>query len=429
MFCAIAVWIAHSRRIDKNIVHMEVMVCILLIMDSLAWAFRGYPGTLGFWMVRISNLCVFVLNYLVMVEFSQYIVSCIEDREEKVDFPVNTWIWAIYMLGVTGIALVCINFFTGLFYDFDAMNNYYRTENYYILMMLAFIGSILNTAFLFLNRKYFSAKWFWCLLSYLILPTAAGVFQLFHYGISLINISMALAMLLIFFAWQIDKSEKQMLQEKELLEHKAKMAEQEKKIVSMQQDIMLSQIQPHFLYNSLTAIAQLCEKDPARAKRATISFADYLRGNMDSLKSRELIPFSKELEHIESYLCLEQIRFGDQLEIIFDIETVDFQVPVLSVQPVVENAVKHGIKRQGTVVIRTQEKAEWYEIQVIDDGVGFDPDEKKEDGRSHIGIENVKSRLWDMCSGKLSYASSPGEGTTVTIWIPKANDKKEDEFV
>lgn len=433
LICAFVVWAVQNKKADSNIVRMEMMVCILLIMDSLAWIFRGYPGEAGFWMVRISNFCVFVLNYSVMMEYSRYIVCTIEEQKDGGDFPVNTWMWAIYMLGLTGIALVCVNQFTGLFYNFDASNTYYRTENYYVLMILAYVASAIDMTFLIINAKCFSRKWFWSLLSYLILPTAAGVFQLFHYGISLINVSMALSLLLIFFVWLIDKSEKQLQQENELLEQKAKMAEQEKKIVSMQQDIMLSQIQPHFLYNSLTAIAQLCEKDAMRAKKATISFANYLRGNMDSLKSRELIPFSKELEHIESYLCLEQIRFGEKLEVIYDIETVEFRVPVLSVQPVVENAVKHGIKRHGTVVIRTQEQAEYYEIQVIDDGVGFGTDAQKKDAgkaddRSHIGIDNVRSRLQEMCGGQIHIASVPGEGTTVTIQIPKFCQKKA-EFV
>lgn len=414
-FCALGVWIGHNAKSDTVIVYMQVMVGILLVMDALAWAFRGYPGYAGYYMVRITNFAVFILNFMIMIEFSKYIAIIIQ----KVDFPVNTWLWAVYMLGLTGMALVIVNVFTGFFYSFDAANLYYRTENHYILMAIGLMGSMFNAAFLVFNSKYFSKKMFWSLLSYLILPTAVGVIQLFYYGLSLINISMAFAMILIFFSWQIDNTEQQMKREQLLLEQKTKMAEQEKQIVSMQQEIMLSQIQPHFLYNSLTAIAQLCEINPAMAKTATISFADYLRGNMDALKSKEMIAFSKELDHIENYLYLEQIRFGDQLEVIYDIETVDFSVPVLSVQPVVENAVKHGIRRRGTLIIRTQELEEAYEIRIMDDGVGFDPKAEKEDGRSHVGIENVRSRLWDMCRGELSYSSSPGEGTTAIIRIPK----------
>ncbi|MGN0413994.1 MAG: sensor histidine kinase [Agathobacter sp.] len=424
LFCAIsgiAVWLGQNTRSETIIVRMEFMVAFLLVMDALAWGFRGYPGYVGYCMVRVSNFAVFILNYLVMLEFSRYVVSIIGD---KGDFPVNTWIWAIYMLVLTALALVIVNLFTGTFYSFDADNFYYRTGNYYILMLIGLVGSMLNTMFLIINAKNFSPKMFWSLLSYLVLPTASGAFQLFHYGISLINISMGLSLLFIFFSWMMDRVERQARQETQLMEQKAKMAEQEREIANMQQDLMLSQIQPHFLYNSLTAIAQLCESNPTRAKTATISFADYLRGNMDALKSKEPIPFSKELEHIENYLYLEQIRFGKDLEVIYDIETVDFRVPVLSVQPLVENAVKHGIKRRGTVVIRSMDLPDAYEVEIIDDGIGFRQNRQQtEDGRSHIGIQSVRSRLKEMCNGELSYVDTPGGGTTAIVRIPKPVEK------
>ncbi len=419
LFCAIsgvAVWIGQNTKSEKIIVRMEFMVAFLLVMDALAWGFRGYPGYVGYCMVRISNFAVFILNYLMMLEFSRYIACIIGDQA---DFPVNTWVWAIYMLTLTGIVLIIVNLFTGAFYSFDADNVYYRTENYYIVMLIGLVGSGLNAMFLMINAKNFSKKMFWSLLCYLVLPTASGAFQLFHYGISLINISMALSLLLVFFSWMLDRVVRQARQETLLMQQRAKMAEQERKIVNMQQDLMLSQIQPHFLYNSLTAIAQLCESDPSKAKTATISFADYLRGNMDALKSKEPVPFSKELEHIENYLYLEQIRFGDDLEVIYDIETVDFRVPVLSVQPLVENAVKHGIKRKGTIVIRSMELPDAYEVEVIDNGVGFERNQKKDDGKSHIGIQNVRNRLGEMCKGELSYVDTPGGGTTAIIRIPK----------
>lgn len=420
LFCiltAFAIWLVHDSKTETLIVRMEIFVSLLLVMDALAWAFRGYPGDVGYVMVRVSNFFVFVFSYVVMIEFGKYVAVIAED---KVDFPVNTWLWAIYMIGLTGIAMVVVNLFTGFAYTFDAANYYHRTENYYLLMVVAYVGSALDAGILIFNAKCFEKKWFWSLMSYLILPTVTAVFQLFHYGLSLLNFSLALSMLLIFLAWLIDRSQQQMRQKNLLLEQQAQMAIQEKKIAQMQQDLMLSQIQPHFLYNSLTAIAQLCEKDPQEAKQATIAFSEYLRGNMDALKSRELIPFEKELKHIENYLNLEHIRFGDALEILYDIETVDFHVPVLSVQPIVENAIKHGIRRKGIVLIRSQEFTDAYEIAVIDDGVGFDRSKKKEDGRSHIGIESVQDRLDSLCGGTLTFSDTPGGGTTATIRIPKS---------
>lgn len=141
-------------------------------------------------------------------------------------------------------------------------------------------------------------------------------------------------------------------------EHEVTMKEQEKQLAEQHIDIMLSQVQPHFLYNSLGTIYHLCESDPESARKAIKHFSDFLRGNMDSLKKREPIPFGAELSHVTNYLYLEQQRFGDKLQVIYQIKTQDFLIPPLTLQPLVENAVQHGIlnrRNGGTILIRTQE--------------------------------------------------------------------------
>ncbi len=187
--------------------------------------------------------------------------------------------------------------------------------------------------------------------------------------------------------------------------------------------IMFSQIKPHFLFNSLGAIEELCDSDPPLAKEATIRFSRYLRGNLESLSTDELIPFEKELEHTKLYLELEQLRFEDALQVKFDITCTDFNIPTLTVEPLAENAVRHGIRGseegEGTVTIRTKEYFDRYEVMVIDDGAGFDPESLPEITGDHIGIRNVKERLQRLCGGTLRISSKPGEGTTVTISIPK----------
>lgn len=113
----------------------------------------------------------------------------------------------------------------------------------------------------------------------------------------------------------------------------------------------------------------------AEAKQATLAFADYLRMNMSTLNTRELVPFSRELDHIKTYLFLEQLRFGAELQVVMDIGTTDFMLPALTVQPLVENAVKWGIgKREdgGTVRLTTRMTPLGVEIVVSDDDVGFD---------------------------------------------------------
>ena len=185
---------------------------------------------------------------------------------------------------------------------------------------------------------------------------------------------------------------------------------------------MLSQIQPHFLYNSLNSIYYLCDKDKEAAQKAISDFADYLRGNMDSLKQTTPVTFEKELEHTKVYLSLEKMRFDDELNIVYDIQASNFKLPSLSDQPLVENAVQYGVGKAangGTVTIATKELKDEYEIRVIDDGVGYDPYEVQEDGRTHIGIDNVKNRLQSMCGGSLEITSVKGEGTEAVIRLPK----------
>ncbi len=189
--------------------------------------------------------------------------------------------------------------------------------------------------------------------------------------------------------------------------------------------IMVSQIQPHFLYNSLTSIAMMCTKDPDTAKTATINFADYLRGNMNSLKEKNPVPFEREFEHLKKYIMLEQLRFGDMLNVEYDIQTDDFVLPQLSVQPLVENAIKHGVGMKedgGTVKITTRETDKYYEIIVSDDGVGFDTEKTVSDGKEHVGMNNVKQRLKEMCNAELTIESEIGKGTVSTIRIPKEDE-------
>lgn len=185
--------------------------------------------------------------------------------------------------------------------------------------------------------------------------------------------------------------------------------------------IMLSQIQPHFLYNALIVIKQLCDIDPKEAKIAVVQFSKYLRANMDSLKSRRPIRFEKELDHVQNYLALEKKRFGDRLNVVYDIQESNFVLPTLSLQPLVENAVRYGVMRRsngGTVTISTLREADHVLVVVTDDGVGYDPMQVQYDGRSHIGIENVRSRLKALCDGSMTIESTPGKGTRVTLHIP-----------
>lgn len=207
-----------------------------------------------------------------------------------------------------------------------------------------------------------------------------------------------------------------------LREQERELAKQEKELTEQRINIMLSQIQPHFLYNSLGAIYQLCEANPALARISIRKFSDFLRGNMDSLKAGGPIPFEKELNHVMNFLYLEQQRFGEQLRVVCHIKTSDFFIPPLTLQPLVENAVQHGIlykKNGGTITIQTEETEEYAVVTIADDGIGIEQAKRMPNlgSHAHIGISNVRSRLEEMVHGSLEIESSDC-GTTVTIRIP-----------
>jgi sensor histidine kinase YesM len=189
--------------------------------------------------------------------------------------------------------------------------------------------------------------------------------------------------------------------------------------------IMLSQMRPHFIFNTLNTIYHLCEINPETARSTIDSFSKYLRNNIDNLDRSEMIHFEKEMSFVKAYLDIEKVRFDDELQIIFDIAVTNFKLPVLTMQPIVENAVKHGTsKKEGvsTLRISTRETNDCYEIEICDTGVGFDIDHLPNDEHKHIGIINVRQRLKHLCDGTLSIESTVGKGTTAIIKIPKKED-------
>ena len=196
--------------------------------------------------------------------------------------------------------------------------------------------------------------------------------------------------------------------------------EHEQALMSEQQiQIMMSQIQPHFLYNTLSTIQALCHVDAEKAADITEKFALYLRSNLDSLSQTDLIPIEKELEHTKAYTDIEITRFPS-IRMEYAIEDRDFSVPPLSVQPLVENAIRHGvrIRREGLVQVSTRREARAHVITVRDNGRGFVPAKLENLDSSHLGIRNVRERVESMCGGTLQIDSAEGEGTVVTIRLP-----------
>ena len=187
---------------------------------------------------------------------------------------------------------------------------------------------------------------------------------------------------------------------------------------------MMSQIRPHFIYNTLGSIEQLCKLDPPKAGDLVHNFAKYLRGNFGELDNPKPIFMSQEMEHVHHYISIENVRFPD-MTFSFEMKSTDFHIPALTIQPIVENAIKHGLMKLpkgGTIHVVSWETDTDYCISVTDDGVGFDTSALL-DERKHVGLRNIRERLKVMVNGTLEIESAPGAGTKVSITIPKEVDK------
>ena len=270
-----------------------------------------------------------------------------------------------------------------------------------------------NASFLLISSLPFLLNLAASAVTSLFYPTAAS------YPVELICSEFFIISQIIFIFRRINKA----------VTESMRLQNEEKTITENRIRIMMSEIQPHFLYNALSVIKGLTMIDTDKAGEAIDNFALYLRGNMDSISEPGLIPFSKELEHTKEYLFLEQLRFGSRLHVKYNLETETFIIPPLTLQPLVENAIRYGITKKeegGTVTISVKKHDETVMVIIEDDGIGFNIDEKRQNAWTNSGIYNVRERLHIQCSGDLIITSTPEKGTKAVIMIPlHAEDRAE----
>lgn len=411
IFCLIAaICLAHGNRKsgvkNKYIVFLQLSIAFYLFTDGVAWLCRGMPGTTGYWMVRISNFFAFFSALLMPIMFHVYLCHLLFS-EDWGKHKKKFYVQGVFYLCTLGIILLIISQFTNLYYYFDEYNFYHRNSWHFIHMLLVLVAMAFDFVLVLKYRRRLNNNMFKALMSYFILPFLATIVQIFYYGISLAGFAVGVSATFIFMT--------------EIMEQSRELTKKEEELYEMRANMMLSQIQPHMIYNTLTAIKHLCKKDPELAAQTVDDFARYLRGNLGSLNQRKPIPFEKELDHVKTYLTIEQTRFGEKIRAEYHIEDNNFFLPALTLQPMVENAVKHGIRKKkegGTIQICTSKDDLYHIVRIIDDGVGFDP-EQTQDLVKHIGIENVRTRLEYMCNGELHIHSKKDVGTTVEILIPR----------
>ena len=270
---------------------------------------------------------------------------------------------------------------------------------------------ILNFTGTLRRRKQLSHKVFLSFLVALVPVSFAMIVQLFVDAFLLVDISYVLSGLSMYSFVLADQIEQD-------LSRQRKIASQKTEIANQRADIMVLQMRPHFIYNTMMSIYYLCKQDPDLAQKVTLDFSTYLRKNFTAIASAEMIPFSSELEHTHAYLAVEQALYKNTLLVDYDTPHTFFRIPPLTLQPIVENAVKHGRNPYVgplRISILTKKTDSGSEIIVEDSGRGFDPAGTAEPG---IALENIRQRLEMMCGGSLTIRSREGAGTVVTVTIP-----------
>lgn len=386
---------------------------LLFFIILLSGAFDIMNGVSGSGRVLFAlQTITSVLSAVTQCQFWRYQRASLPKNHAQKFFSV--WIYSIAALY---LLLMAINLFTGVLFSVDASGQMQYPGEAIDLgsVALFYLSFLLYTLPQRCSRrkKLSLASFAFFPLFCIVLTAISKTSEVVYGTLSISYIFILLAAYVVFFGDYIESR-------RLLLQQKAELAEQAHRQTELQTALMLSQIRPHFLYNALTAIRNLCKNDPAEAYTSLGLFADYLRGNMDALGNGRIVPFEKELEHVKTYLMLEQMRFGDELKVEYDIQYAEFSLPALSVQPIVENAVRHGATMNesgGVITIRTVKTDGGVVITVADNGPGFTPGVSPSDGRSHLGLENVRACLTASGCGELHVDSALGDGTTVTILI------------
>ena len=393
-----------SRNLSymRNFVWIVCMNLVMLIGECGLWIMK--LGFKNVWLTKLFGFFSYGGGTIMALFYLFCILSFVEERGA----PDVSYRSAYLMRIVCGcyLVLVFLSMFNGMLFQVDAHGNLTDGSYYWIAWLIDPMILLIEILVVVHYRKNLSRFGTIVMLNFgLVSLLTTGLQSIWYPVPELLACTLAILLMFMLFYWEMAKN----------------LVENERELMQSQMSLAISQIQPHFLYNTLSTIAELCRKDSAMAEEVTNRFALYLRGNLEHMGDSFPVEFSKELKHVQTYLWIEKIRFQEELQVVYDIQTEDFIIPALTVQPLVENAVKHGMmgsENVCTITIRTKCVERGYQVIIEDDGCGFDPEEVKNDGRKHIGIESVRNRLRFMVGGILTVRSVIGKGTTVIIEIP-----------
>lgn len=382
-----------KSRFMSSFIILLISNILMQLGEAGIWFFAGELENIV--LLNISAMMSMVFSYVLISAYAHCLTEFVCERK-KVSFVPNYIILAICSIY---ILLSVISLFNGMFFSFDENGCFVNGPMYGLVRAFDLIVIIIGIFWVMCYRKILTLREISFLISFNVLPLLSVTLQRFWEPTpQYMAVTLSLIVIYVLFHGEITRQ-----------------------LADSRISIMLSQIQPHFMHNMLTTIMYMCRTEPEEAEKTVGQFADYLRANMDSLTLKQCIQFETELKHVKIYWSLEEKRFGDKIRAVYDIQENSFMLPSLTIQPIVENAVKHGMRKgkQLTVTIRTYSDVNNYYVEINDDGRGFDVNAFENDGKSHIGIKNVQQRLKMMCGGELMVNSVPDQGTDAVIKIPK----------
>ena len=389
--------IHHTK--DAGIFHWMLLTSFfMLLLEGVSWFFYLSHPVVFRVLATLAMLSLIVLLglYSDYVENQLKLNSLISRRIKQVNYGLCAFLTLLWI----------INGLYPFFYDFQTLR-LVRSFGTVLSVLAVAIVYLDNVCLIYLNREKIGRGEFYIMMFLPVLPVLSYVPSLFGSELRLLfpmTFFVMLANYVRLFNLQY-----------------ASLDTQREKLHSLQIRSTTERMKPHYIYNVLTSIYYLCETDPALAQQAVATFSDYLRSVLENLDAGGLIPFEQELKTIQSYLSLEQMRFGDRFSAEFHINADQFMVPPFSVQPLVENAVKHGVgqtNRPGEISVESFETPTHYLIAVRDNCGGFDV-EQFQHTKSNFGLRYIQKILDLTINGKMKIESEVGAGTTVTIQIPK----------
>ncbi len=383
-----------SRRYFAVYFFINLISGILFIVDILTY--RNI--NLLYFSIFLALLEYIFFSFLPLFSTFFLLHCCKENRKTSLLFRITALSCGIYYV------LLLISQFTGIFFYTDTYGRFYRTQWHPLLFVPVIVIMIANLAYLIIKRKKLSQKYFFVFLISIMATTIAIAIHAFIFNIMVINLAYCVSSLATYILIITNQIEQFVSQQTAIADQNAR--------------ILVLQMRPHFIYNTMTSVYYLCEQDSKKAQQVILDFTTYLRKNFTAIANKELILFSEELEHIQAYLAVVKAQFDSSLYVDYDITYTKFRLPPLTLQPLVENSVKYGIDPDSDplhILIQTRESDLGSDIIVKDDGPGFDATDIFEQNNA---LSNIKKRLEMMCHGTISISSAQGEGTIIKICIP-----------